>query len=90
MVTERTVRIVNPEGLHARPSGALVAVALEHEASLRIRCRGREVNGRSILEVIALGATCGSELELVADGPDADALVEALAALVASGFDEAG
>ena len=86
---ERTVKIVNPEGLHARPSGAMVAVALEHESTLRIRCAGREVNGRSILEVIALGATCGSELELCADGPDAEALVLALATLVASGFDGA-
>ena len=58
-------------------------------ADLRIRCAGREVNGRSILEVIALGATCGSELELLADGPDAEALVSALAALVEGGFDGA-
>lgn len=83
------MKIVNPEGLHARPSGALVAVALEHESVLRIRCAGREVNGRSILEVIALGATCGSELEFWADGPDAEALVLALATLVESGFDGA-
>lgn len=87
---ERTVTIVNPEGLHARPSGALVAVALDHEADLRIRCSGREVNGRSILEVIALGATCGAELELVADGPDAEALLAALATLVEGGFDGVG
>ena len=83
---ERTVKIVNPEGLHARPSGAIVAVALEFESALRIRHGGRDVNGRSILEVIALGATCGAELELDAEGPDAEALLEALADLVEGGF----
>jgi phosphotransferase system enzyme I (PtsI) len=86
---ERVVRIVNPEGLHARPSGALVSVALGFSSELRVRTGDREVNGRSILEVISLGAVCGSELVLTAQGPDAEALLDALEALVAGGFDGA-
>lgn len=87
---ERVVRIVNPEGLHARPSGAIVSVALRHESALRVAAGDREVNGRSILEVISLGATCGTELVLRAEGPDAEALLDELEELVAGGFDGAG
>jgi len=86
VATERTVTIINKEGLHARPSGSLVAVANEYESELRIRCGERSVNGRSILELITLAAPCGAELHLRADGPDAEQLVEALAALVEAGF----
>jgi phosphotransferase system HPr (HPr) family protein len=86
--SERTVTIVNSEGLHARPSGAVVAVALDFESEIQIRCRDRKVNGRSILELITLGATCGSELHLSANGPDADELIEALSTLIGAGFSE--
>ena len=88
MIVDRTVKIVNPEGMHARPSGAVVAVAMTFESQLRIRCGDLDVNGRSILELITLGATCGSELQLRAEGPDADRMVEAVAALVDSGFSD--
>lgn len=88
MQSERTVTIVNSEGLHARPSGAVVAVALDFESEIQIRCRDRKVNGRSILELITLGATCGSELHLSANGPDADELIEALSTLIGAGFSE--
>jgi len=90
VIVERTVTIVNPEGLHARPSGALVAVITAFESHLRIRCAEREVDGRSILELITLGATCGSTLHLAAEGPDAEGLVEAVARLVESGFTDLG
>lgn len=86
MRVEKSVRIVNPEGLHARPSGAVVSLARAYESELRIRCGDREVDGRSILGLITLGATCGSELEFLATGPDAEALVDDLIRLVENGF----
>jgi len=88
MAVERTMKIVNTEGLHARPSGSVVALASEYESELRIRCGERTVNGRSILELITLGATCGSELHVSAEGPDAEELVGALERLVEAGFSE--
>lgn len=88
MTVERKVTIVNSEGLHARPSGAVVALASEFKSELSIRCGDRSVNGRSILELITLGAACGAELHVSAVGPDAEQLVGALEALVSSGFEE--
>jgi len=86
----RTVRIVNASGLHARPCHAIVSTALRYQSELRVACEGREVNGKSILELMTLNAGPETLLELSAHGGDAQALVEELAALVEGGFSESG
>ena len=83
-----TARIVNSTGLHARPCHAIVSLARDFRADLRIACGEREVNGRSILELMTLEGACGRDLVLSAEGEDAEALVAALAALIVSGFEE--
>lgn len=88
MEAERTVRIVNTSGLHARPCHALVTTALRYSSDLRVACGSREVNGKSILELMTLSASCDSELRFSAKGEDAGELIEVLASLVESGFQE--
>ena len=85
---ERRVRIVNPRGMHARPAGRFVALSRQFVARIRVRCRGEEVDGRSILSLLMLEAVQGTDLVLVARGPDADEALDALAELIAQGFDE--
>ncbi len=75
-------RLSNERGLHARPCHAIASAALASASSLRVRCDQREVDGRSILSLMTLGAACGAELEFRAQGPDARALVSELCALV--------
>ena len=82
------VRLSNARGLHARPCSAIVALALAHRSTLKVRCNGTEVDGRSILSLMTLGAAHGSELEFVAEGDDAAVLLARLRELVESGFDE--
>jgi len=84
----RAVRVVNAQGLHARPCHAIASRALSFQSDLRIRSRNREVNGKSILELMTLSAGPGTELELVARGPDAEAMVVALAEVFAGAFGE--
>ena len=84
----RSVRVVNAQGLHARPCHAMVSRALGFQSDLRIRSRGREVNGKSILELMTLSAGPGTELELVARGPDAEELLLALEGLIQGCFGE--
>jgi len=84
------VRIVNVKGLHARPCHAVVSFALDFKSEFRVSSSERQVNGRSILELMTLSAPCDTELTLWADGEDAEALVEGVAALVRAGFDELG
>ena len=84
----RAVRIPNAAGLHARPCHAIVSKALAHESELWVACDGREVNGKSILELMTLSAPCDAVLTFRARGADAEKLIDELAALVAAGFDE--
>ena len=84
----RRVQVINSQGLHARPCHAIVSKALSFQSDLSIRCRGRSVNGKSILELMTLSAGPGTELELAARGPDAEALLAALEALFSGCFGE--
>lgn len=80
--------VLNKAGLHARPCHALVSAALGFESSLRVSHGDREVNGKSILELMTLGVACGGELGFRAEGPDAEALIASVSELVSSGFGE--
>lgn len=84
----RRVRLCNPAGLHARPCHAVVTTAMAFQSHLLVRHGGREVNGKSILELMTLNAGPEAELELVARGGDAEALLERLTVLIQSGFGE--
>jgi phosphocarrier protein len=84
----RTVRIKNAAGLHARPCHAIVSKALAHESDLWVTCEGREVNGKSILELMTLSAPCDAVLSFRARGADAAKLIAEVTALVDAGFDE--
>jgi phosphocarrier protein len=87
-VTERTVTVVNPLGLHARPAAQLVRLASSFAAHVEVERDGLSVNAKSIMGVMMLAAECGASLLIRADGADEAAAVEALATLVARGFDE--
>ena len=85
---ERSVQIVNRNGLHARPAAEIVKLAARFAADVTIARDDVEVNGKSIMGVMMLAAEFGSTVRLVAEGPDADAALEALAGLIASKFGE--
>ncbi|MEE8476939.1 MAG: HPr family phosphocarrier protein [Gemmatimonadales bacterium] len=85
---ERETTIVNELGLHARPAAELVKVANQFDAHIEIVKDGLSVNAKSIMGVMMLAAETGSTVMFRADGPDAEAAVEALAKLVQKGFDE--
>ncbi len=85
---ERTVRIRNKYGLHARPAAEFVKLASRFQADIWVRKDGTEVNGKSIMGVMMLAAECGSEIHIRASGEDAEVALDELAALVSQGFGE--
>jgi phosphocarrier protein HPr len=87
-VIERQATIVNQEGLHARPAAQIVRLASTFLAEVELGKDGLMVNGKNIMGVMMLAAECGSSIIIRADGPDAEAAVQALADLVATGFGE--
>jgi phosphotransferase system HPr (HPr) family protein len=68
--------------LHARPAGAFVRAAAAFSATIEVRANGRQADGKSILEILGLGADGGAELRISASGDDAAAAVAHLAQLV--------
>lgn len=87
-VTSKKVRVVNPMGMHARPAGRFVALAQKFDARIRVVSRGEDVDGCSILSLLMLEAVKGTELQIRATGPESDAALTALVALVEGGFEE--
>ena len=87
-VLSRTFTICNRRGLHARAAARFVALAERFGASVDVVKDGQTVSARSILGLMMLGAGMGSSIELRAEGWDAKEAMDALAALVESGFDE--
>jgi len=85
---ERTVRVQNRLGLHARPAAEFVKLSSRFESNISVEKDGLKVNGKSIMGVMMLAAECGSMLRIQADGLDAVEAVSALAELVAGGFGE--
>ena len=84
----RTVEIVNKRGLHARASAKFVKMASNFDAEVRVCKDGQTVDARSIMGLMMLAAGPGCSIEITAEGPDADAAVTALEALVKARFDE--
>jgi phosphocarrier protein HPr len=70
--------------LHARPAGQFVKLASSFPCSVDVAANGKRANAKSILQVLGLGATGGTELELSASGERAAEAVEQLAALIAA------
>lgn len=84
---ERRVVITGSLGLHARPAARFVKLAGTFDAAIEVSANGVTVPGGSIMGLMMLGAGDGTELVIAAQGPDAVAALDALAALVASGFE---
>ncbi len=89
-MVERTVKLVNPLGLHARAAAKLVRCATQFKSQIVLRdSQSNSVaNGTSILSLLALAASCGVSLELSFEGPDEQRAAEAVTELFAKGFGE--
>ncbi|MGQ0646613.1 MAG: HPr family phosphocarrier protein [Gemmatimonadaceae bacterium] len=85
---ERSVQVVNKNGIHARPAAEIVKLAARYKSQITMSREELEVNGKSIMGVMMLAAECGATLVLRADGPDADDAVTALSTLIAGRFGE--
>ena len=84
---QRTARMTNPSGLHARPAAQVVAGLRPYTADVTIEVDGRRADARSITAVLGLGASVGDELTVTAAGPDAEKALDAVLAIVTMGSD---
>ena len=84
----RTFEIVNEKGLHARASAKLVELVEEFDAEAEVSRDGLSASGDSIMGLLMLAASRGTTIDVETRGSDAEALAEAIGALVADKFGE--
>ena len=82
VVCETEVEIKNAEGLHMRPAMQFVDIANRFDSEIEVSNSQAKVDGKSIMQISMLAATCGSKLKIRAEGPDAHEAVNALRELV--------
>ncbi|MBZ0173197.1 MAG: HPr family phosphocarrier protein [Phycisphaerales bacterium] len=83
-----SVKIVNKLGLHARPAMSFAETAGRYKAAVTLRRGDQTIDGKSVMEIMLLAATLGTEIQIEARGADADGCIAELRALVERGFDE--
>jgi phosphocarrier protein len=87
-MTERRLKIINEKGLHARASAKFVEVVEDFDASAEVTKDGMSVSGDSIMGLLMLAASRGTEVSVKTSGAQAAELLEALDALVQNLFGE--
>jgi phosphocarrier protein len=85
---DKTVTIVNKLGLHARAAARFVTLASSFASDIKVARNGQEVNGKSIMGVMMLAASRGSEITLIIDGNDEAEAMARLSELIAQRFGE--
>lgn len=87
-MTEATTTIENKTGIHARPASVFVQKASSFKSKIQLKAKGKTVDAKSILMIMSMGLVKGTEITIVADGPDEADAVAALKGLVDSKFGE--
>jgi phosphocarrier protein len=87
-VIERELAIRNRLGLHARAAAKFVQTASRFKSEVKIRKNGEEVDGKSILGLLLLAASQGTQITVAVSGEDEDAAFAAVEGLIIRSFDE--
>jgi len=82
------IEIVNRLGLHARAAAKFIQTAGRFSCDIEVSRGEKKINGKSIMGVMMLAAAQGTVIEIIVNGPEEDAALDALVALVADGFGE--
>lgn len=88
MIIKKKIKIMNPQGLHARPASVFVRTANKFESEVSVKKGGETVNGKSIMGLLMLAANQGSVIELEISGDDAERAMQELEAFLVSDNEE--
>ena len=85
-MVSRTLTVTNPSGLHLRPAGVLSQTAMKFKSDVIIECGEKRIVAKSVLNVMAAGIKCGTEINVICDGEDEAVALETLAQAIADGL----
>ena len=87
-MVKREIKVCNRAGIHARPAANIVKVANKFDSELFLEKGTMKINGKSIMGIITLGATYQSALTMICEGPEEDAMADAIETLFKNRFEE--
>lgn len=87
-MVSKTLTVVNPSGLHLRPAGVLSQTAMKFKCDVIIECGEKRIIAKSVLNVMAAGIKCGTEINLICDGEDEEAAMKTLTEAIEGGLGE--
>ncbi len=83
---EIKLKLLNEEGMHARPAGVLVKLASQFQSKVELEFNGKKINAKSLLSIMSLGLTLNSEFTARAEGSDAALALKSIEDLVQNAF----
>ncbi len=87
-MVSKTLTVVNPSGLHLRPAGVLSQTAMKFKCDVIIECGEKRIVAKSVLNVMAAGIKCGTEINLICDGEDENDALATLTKAIEDGLGE--
>lgn len=87
-MTEQVVTIINRAGIHARPAALLVQAAKDFSSNVFLEKGNNRINAKSIMGILTLAASYGTELKIITEGDDEKEALEAMVRLFGSKFEE--
>lgn len=87
-MVSRTLTVTNPSGLHLRPAGVLSQTAMKFKSDVIIECGEKRIVAKSVLNVMAAGIKCGTEINVICEGEDEAEALETLAKAIEDGLGE--
>ena len=87
MVSQKII-VKNEQGLHMRPAGAFVKLASKYKCNIMVAANGKEINGKSVMNLIGACIKCGTEMEIKCDGDNEQEALNTLIDFVEAGMGE--
>ena len=84
----KNLTVVNPSGLHLRPAGVLSQTAMKFKSDITIASGEKKIVAKSVLNVMAAGIKCGTEITLICDGEDEEEAMKTVSQAIESGLGE--
>ena len=84
----KNLTVVNPSGLHLRPAGVLSQTAMKSKSDITIVSGEKKIVAKSVLNVMAAGIKCGTEITLICDGEDEEEAMKTVSQAIESGLGE--
>jgi phosphocarrier protein len=88
-MVSKNVTIVNAEGMHMRPAGMIAKLAKEHpDTEVTMKANGKDIKAKAIMQIMAAGIKKGTDVEIIANGGNEQAVLDEFVAMFEDGFGE--